>query len=169
MPGGTSKDPAARSRSLANLRRGVTRPDGSQRITHGAYMAVLADEDLDQAARRVLDALAQDAPVRAPGGGLPAADAPAVRLLADSLVRLDGVRDFLRRRGLETAKGELRESVLDLERRLRTEAADHAEALGMTPRSRLALGLDLARTVDIAQQWAAEAAADDVIDHEADR
>jgi hypothetical protein len=166
VPVPLSGDPDARGRQLANLRRGGHHPNGTQRIEHGAYMRVLDQADLDAAERRVLDALAADAPVRAAGGGLPAADATAVRLLADVCVRLDGVRDFLRRRGLENERGQLRESVLDLERRLRVEAAGHASALGMTPASRLALGLDLARTVDLAQQWAAEAASDDVLDGE---
>lgn len=40
--------------------------------------------------------------------------------------------------------------VLDVEARLRREALDYAEALGMTPRSRARLGLDLVRTVDMA-------------------
>lgn len=146
-----SRDPQARARQLANLRpgAGAAGPGDQRRLLHGAYIAVLDAADLAAAERAVLDALAEDAPVRDPDGSLPAADMAAVRLLADSLVRLDGVRDFLRRRGVEDEKGGLRESVLDLERRLRVEAADHAAALGMTPRSRAALGLDLARTASV--------------------
>jgi hypothetical protein len=45
--------------------------------------------------------------------------------------------------------GEAR-SVVDLARRLRAEALGYAESLGMTPRSRAKLGLDLQRTIDLA-------------------
>ena len=39
---------------------------------------------------------------------------------------------------------------VEFERRLRAEARDHAAELGLTPRSRAALGLDLARSIDLA-------------------
>jgi hypothetical protein len=172
MPGGTSQNPEARARALANLRRGNNpAPAGNQRrVTHGAYRAVLDSAELEAAERRVFDALAADAPVRAVDGELPPADAAAVRLLADVLVRLDGVSEYPRRRGLEDGKGRLRTTVLDLERRLRLEAADHAAALGMTPRSRAALGLDLARSFDLAAAWAEQDSSGqegDVIDGDA--
>ena len=154
-------------RSRAQLVPGGVRPapaGNQRRVTHGAYRQLLDSADLDAAERRVFAALAEDAPVRGADGNLPAADAAAVRLLADVLVRLDGVRDFIRRRGIEDADGNLRETVLDLERRLRLEAADHSAALGMTPRARAALGLDLARATsfDLAAHWSAG----DVIDAE---
>jgi hypothetical protein len=46
--------------------------------------------------------------------------------------------------------------VLELEGRLRREAGDFLEAMGMSPRSRAKLGLDLARTqtFDLAKHWA---------------
>jgi hypothetical protein len=144
-PGGSSKDPAARGRSIANLRRGGQTPDGSQRVTHGAFRRVVDAGDLDAKARTIFDALAADAPLRDPSGELPAADAVTVKLLADALVRLDDVADYLRRHGLEDAKGELRVSALDVERRLQATAADLAARLGMSPRARAQLGLDLAR------------------------
>jgi hypothetical protein len=141
-----SADPEKRATQLANLRNAPAAPDGNQRaIKHGAYRAVLDAADLHEAEQRIFAALAEDAPVR-DHGQLPAADTAAVRLLADVLVRLDDLRAYLRRRGIEDGKGRLRTSALDLERRLRIEAADHAAALGMTPRSRAALGLDLVRT-----------------------
>ncbi|MEJ7785506.1 MAG: hypothetical protein WKF96_11935 [Solirubrobacteraceae bacterium] len=130
------------------------------RRTHGAYAAVAVDR-LDVKAREVFDALAADAPLR-DGGELPAADGAAVRLAAEVLCRLDSVGDYLARRGIEDAAGALREGVLDLERRLRAEAADHLDSLGMTPRSRARLGLDVARAgVDLAALWAEQAHEDD--------
>ena len=91
-PGGSSKDPAARGRSIANLRRGGQTPDGSQRVTHGAFRRVVDAGDRDAKARTIFDALAADAPLRDPSGELPAADAVTVKLLADALVRLDDSR-----------------------------------------------------------------------------
>jgi hypothetical protein len=141
--GGGARNP----RSLANLKRGdnAAPPGNLRRETHGAYRRVLDAADLESAERRVFEALAADAPVRDANGELPAADAVMVRLLADALVRLDGIRDYLRRRGLEDEHGRVRESVLDLERRLRIEVDQRADSLGMSATSRARLGLDLAR------------------------
>lgn len=153
----TSRDPRRRARQLANLRKGGTiAPAGNRRaVKHGVY-AVIAADRLDAKAREVFAALAADAPLRDAAGELPAADGAAVRLAADVLCRLDGMRDYLARRGVEDEKGVLRVVELDLERRLRAEAADHLDSLGMTPRARARLGLDVARTVafDLATEWA---------------
>lgn len=155
----TSDNPAARARQLANLKRGGNpAPVGNQRRrTHGAYAAVAADR-LDAKVREVFDALAADAPLRAEDGGLPAADAAAVRLAAEVLCRVDSVSEYLTRRGIEDADGGLRTTVLELESRLRNEAADRLDALGLSPRARARLGLDVARaqSFDLAQHWAGE-------------
>jgi len=45
---------------------------------------------------------------------------------------------------------------VELERQLRLEALDYARELGLTPRSRAALGLDLVRSFDLAAHWQAE-------------
>lgn len=160
-----SDDANRRARQLANLRRGVTVPPaGNQRaVTHGAY-AVIAHDRIDVKVREVFDALAQDVPLRAADGGLPHADGAAVRLAAEVMCRLDNVRDYLERRGIEDDAGELRTGTLELEGRLRREAADHLDALGCTPRSRARLGVDLVRTVDLAAEMAKLAWDDEVID-----
>lgn len=147
-----SSDPERRAAQLSNLKRGGNpppppAPQGHTRaLVHGGYAAV-AVERLDDRTLRVFDALALDAPLRGPDGELPAHDAGMVRLLAECLCRLDDVRDHLRDTGWRDAKtGEPRLAVLDLERRLRGEAAGYMDRLGMSPRARAALGLDLART-----------------------
>jgi hypothetical protein len=43
--------------------------------------------------------------------------------------------------------------VLSLETKLRREAAEYLDALGMTPKSRARLGVDLVRARDLAQEW----------------
>lgn len=125
-------------------------PAGNQRARrHGGY-ATVARERLDAKALAVFEALAADAPLRDQAdGGLPAADAAIVRLLAECLCRLEDVGAYLRDHGLLTEAGEPR-SCLDLERRLRIEAADYLDALGMTPRSRVRLHIDVQRGFDLA-------------------
>jgi hypothetical protein len=149
-----SKRQAARDRQLANLARGDNpAPAGNRRaVTHGGY-ARIAAERLDAKAREVFEALSLDAPLRARGGELPAADSVAVRLLADALCRLEDVAADIRDHGWRDRTSGEQRPVVDLEQRLRREALDYCEALGMTPRSRGRLGLDLARTYDASVAW----------------
>jgi len=151
-----SSDPRKRSRQLENLRRGPPAPVGNRlALRHGGYAAI-ARERLEAKVLEVADALGSDLPLRDAAGGVPRADAVAVRLLAENLCRLDDVSAHLRDFGLfDQATGEPRPA-LDLERRLRAETLDLAESLGLTPRSRAKLGLDLQRGFDLAQHWAAE-------------
>lgn len=161
-----SDRPEARRRQLANLNRGNNpAPVGNRRrVTHGGFAAV-ARERLEERERAIFEALSEDLPLREADGSAPAADAVVVSLFATVLCRLEDVADYHRRRGIETAKGHLRNSV-EVEGRLRREALDFAESLGLTPRSRARLGLDLARGVDLAQQWATEGD-DDAVDGDA--
>lgn len=149
-----SSDERKRARQLANLQPGArTAPAGNQRaLSHGAYAAVTRSQ-LDAKVAEIADALAADAPLRDADGGLPAADGVAVRLLAECLVRLESVSEYLHRRGWEGTDGEPR-PVVDVEAKLRREAADHLDALGMTPRSRAKLGLDTARSISLADELA---------------
>ena len=144
----------ARQRQLANLRPAPPAPLGNQRARrHGAYAAV-ARERLDAKVRELFDALSADAPLRDAFDELPAADAAAVRIAAEALCRLDDLAAYLRDHGLLDEAGNVR-SVVELESRLRREAADHLDALGMTPRSRAKLGVDTARAFDLAQAMSA--------------
>jgi hypothetical protein len=100
----------------------------------------------------VFAALSADAPLRDSDGGLPAADTAAMHLAAMKLCRLDDLREYLAETGWrDQATGEPRTALIELEARLGREALAVLEKFGMTPASRAALGLDLARTVDVAQ------------------
>ena len=151
-----SQDDAKRARQIANLRRGGSpAPAGNQRAKrHGGFAEVIA-ERLDAKQAQLVTALAADAPLRAADDGLPRHDAVAVAMLAKALCRLEDVEAFLTLRGLVDDNGDERPAV-ERERRLRVEVADWLDALGMTPRSRAKLGLDVARTMglDLAKQWA---------------
>lgn len=144
----TSQHPERRQRQLANLKRGGTvAPIGNKRaVSHGGFAAV-ARERLEERERQVYEALTGDLPLREADGSAPAADAVVVSMFAQSICRLEDVKDYIARRGIETSRGHMRNAV-EVEGRLRREALDFAEALGLTPRSRAKLGLDLVRGGD---------------------
>lgn len=156
-----SRDEEARSRQLKNLRRGGPPAAAGNALaaTHRGYSAVSAREQ-DAKARAVYDALAADAPLRAPDGGLPRSDSMVVGLLARCLVRLERVEDDMDAHGWRDRESGEARPVVELEGKLRREALDYARELGMTPRSRLALGLDLQRGFDLAQAMAADGEAE---------
>jgi hypothetical protein len=124
-------------------------PKGNRRgLRHGAHAQVLPAR-LDAVTAAIAAQIAADAPVRAPSGELPAHDREVVVQLARCLCRLDDVGRWLDEHGSLDRRGKVRSAAL-WERRLRGEALRYLDALGMTPRSRAKLGLDLARTVDLA-------------------
>ena len=138
----------ARRRQLANLRRGNnSQPGNTASLRHGAY-AVIARGRLEAKQREIFDALSDDAPLRDQDGDLPRHDGAIVALLSSALIRLESINSYLRDHGILDAKGEPR-AVLEVEGRIRREAADLLDALGMTPRSRAKLGVDIARSVDL--------------------
>lgn len=148
---GLSKDPEKRKRQMANLDPQARAAKKGNRlgVTHGAFAKVI-ESRVEDRVKVVIAALAEDAPLRAADGGLPVEDLAIVRLLAECLCRTEDVSGYLRDHGiLDPKTKELRRAV-DREGTLRAEAASYLDALGMTPRARARLGLDLARTVDLA-------------------
>jgi hypothetical protein len=140
-----SRDPKKRSKQLANRRDAPPAPKGNRRaVKHGARAT--------PPAKRVAALTAEIAaalPVRDGDGGPPIHDLHVVGLMAVTLARLESVTAYVDRLG-PLARGKLREAAV-YEDRLVVRAANLADRLGMTPRSRAALGLDLARTqVDLA-------------------
>ena len=148
-----SSDPVARAKQLANLRGAP--PGAARNLKHGGQASPRM-LPVDGKSRVIYARLAEDAPLRE-GDQLPAADRTTVELLALCLARLESIATWLEANGwLNPKTGEPRAAV-DLERRLRVEARDHAEALGLSPRSRVALGLDLLRATG-AFDWEAHLA-----------
>ena len=135
--------------SRANLRQGPAAPPGNRlAVSHGGY-ATIARDRLEARQREVLDALSADAPLRDGRGELPRHDAAQVALLAEVLCRLEAVNAYLAAHEYLHPKGGVRPAA-ELAGRMRREAADYLDALGMTPRARAGLGLDLKHTVDLA-------------------
>ena len=143
-----SRDPDARSRQLANLTgQPPAPPPGNQRAaSHGGY-ARIAEGRLEAKVAELAGALAEDVPVASPS------DALAVAELAQKVCQLENLRGYLQAHGYLTDGGEVRPAA-DLERRLSAMVADQLDALGMTPRSRAKLGLDLQRGRDRALEMA---------------
>jgi hypothetical protein len=148
-----SDDPIKRRKQLDNLtsRPPATPIDNDFASTHGGYARVAA-ERAEAKVMVVFDALGCDAPLRE-HGELPAADAALVHVCAEAMCRLEDVRDYLTTYGIVDLKTKaLRTTVIELEGRLRREIGDHLDALGMSPRSRAKLGVDVrqAASLDVA-------------------
>lgn len=151
--GGGAGNPA----SLANLKRGEQpAPTGNRRaLRHGGYSEALV-ADVSAEVRELMDALGDAAPVRDPDGSLPAADVVAVERAARLLRRYRKLEAWLDLYGeLDERTGEVKPAAR-LAGEVGTSLDRALDALGMTPTSRGKLGLDLARTVDLAQEWARE-------------
>ena len=151
-----SRDPGARARQLANLRPGAGAGDGGlQRgVKHGCY-AQIAERELEGKVRELFDAIGADLPVRELDGGVPAQDAIPLRMLAETLIRRDRVRESELRHGIEAPDGKLR-GIVEFGLRLDGQALRLCEQLGLTPRSRVAIGVDLVRTRSAADRLDAE-------------
>jgi hypothetical protein len=115
---------------------------------HGGHAAV-GGAELNDKARVVYEALAEAAPVKE-GGQVPAADRFLVAQLARVLVRLDRLTQYVDRHGDVDRRGNVR-SAAKWEAKLTSQAVSMMEKLGMSPVSRAKLGLDMARTVNLAR------------------
>jgi hypothetical protein len=153
--GGRTRNP----NSLANLKRGETRaPIGNTHaMTHGFRSEALV-RDVEAEVRELMDALAEQAPVRDPDGSLPGADIVAVETTARALKRYRHVSAWCEQYGRFDPKTHEERPAAAYE--LRAEAALHVclNAIDMTAQSRSRLGLNLARaqSFDLAQRWAQE-------------
>jgi hypothetical protein len=163
--GGAARNP----NSLANLRRGPgpgpplpPPPKGNTRSLRHGGRAEVTIPGLDAARRDIYDRLAASAPVRGPEGELPAADEATVALAARALARHRSVDNWLAAHGvLDEKTGEPKKAVYYAESSARTADGLLAK-LGMNPKDRAALGLDIARTshFDLARHWAEEESID---------
>lgn len=154
---GLSTDPEKRARQLANLRPAPPAPAGNRRtLRHGGYSEALV-ADVDTEVRELMDALGDAAPVREPDGSVPRADVVALERAARLLRRYRRVEAWLDLYGeLDERTGDVKPAAR-LAGELGTALDRSLDALGMTPTSRAKLGLDLARTFDLAQAMAADA------------
>lgn len=156
-----SSDPERRARQLANLRPAPPAPPAGnvRALTHGGTARKATLIRAGSWAQRILAELEAEAPLRDNAGGLPVHDRQVVELLASALARLEAVTAWLETRPAVNEKGEPWPAE-DVAHRLRRETASYLDALGMTPTARARLGLDLARSFDLAAFWAEQDAAE---------
>jgi hypothetical protein len=143
--------------SLANLRPGAGAwpPGAAPRLRHGLRTRRPDRLLLGGAASEIIDALEAGVPVRDADGDVPVHDRVAVEAAALQLIIVRRVLGFLTTNGFEDERGRLRPEVEGLERaNARLLAA--LDRLGMTPASRVRLGLDLSRAFDLAAHWQRE-------------
>jgi len=128
--------------SLANLRQAPPAEKGNKRaLQHGAY----AKDPRGLAAARA--AIDQELEAHSPIAS--SADMFTRELAARAIARVRQIEEALDERGLWDSEGEIRPAVAALERATK-QAAELLDKLGMNPRSRAALGVDLARQTDLA-------------------
>jgi P27 family predicted phage terminase small subunit len=163
-----STDPAKRATQLANLQPGAGQAsDGNGRaLTHGGYSAALV-ADVETEVLELMEALGGSAPVHDPDGSLPAADVAAVERAARALKRWRTLSQWCDLHGRIVERGKAKGAVkpaAELELKAERELAAALEALGMTPRSRAALGVDLVRARVTAEEAEAARAARERLD-----
>lgn len=124
-------------------------PGGRAAVTHGAH-AQPTPQQLEPQRQAIYDVLAAQAPLRAADGSLPVADRAAVELLAVTLARLASIDAYVTEHGVFSSSRGRGDSVLQAEARLQRLALSLMIEMGLTPRSRVALGLDLQRGTDLA-------------------
>lgn len=149
-----SSDPAARERQLANLQPAPAAPSGNRRaVKHGAHSTLSADA-ISAEVRELYDVLADSAPLRDGVGALPVADEAAVEVAARALHRYRKIATWLDLHGrLAEKTGEPKPAAryeVDCERALERAL----DSLGLNPRSRARLGLDLAGAAEKAPDLA---------------
>ena len=154
-----SRDDEARKRQLENLRpgAGAWRPGATPALKHGLRTRKPGPVVLDSIVREIEDALAGDLPLKDGEGNAPAPDRFAVELAAVALLRVRRCWTYLELHGDDDERGNLRPAFTELGKAVES-AARMLDRLGMSPRARAALGVDLGRmqTFDLAQHWAAE-------------
>lgn len=131
---------AALERSRAGRANGRT-------LQHG--LGAKHPANLPEEVEAIREALAAQAPVRAADGNLPAADEVAVEVAARTLAKVRRANAWLDEHGLINSEGEFRPVVGELAK-FERNLIEQLDRLGMTPTSRARLGVDLARTVDLA-------------------
>jgi aminoglycoside phosphotransferase (APT) family kinase protein len=136
-----SRDPERRANSLANLRRGgETRSAGNRHAqAHGGYITPREDELAE-----MIEQIEQILPVRQEGAP-PPADRFMVEELAKALTQDAAITRWLTGTALQARNPARVERAQDRRRALSRDIVSMLRELGLTPRSRLAMGVDVVR------------------------
>jgi hypothetical protein len=145
-----SEDPKARSNQLANLVSAPPAPEGHTRTVKDGHSATAKTLPVESREAEIYAQLAEETPLRDGDGGLPIADRTTVEMLALALCRLESCAHYTRLHGYLDGKGRPRPTA-EHERRLREEVKGLCKELGLTPRARVAIGLNMQRGVTLAE------------------
>lgn len=155
--------------NLPNLRGDTTatawKPGDAPAWKHGLRSTVpLPIEHVSAELGEIMTALAESAPVRDGDGNLPIADHAAVEVAARALHRSRRAHAWGDATGRFDERTGNPKPITRYERECDRDLKEALDALGMTPRSRAALGLDVARTAQAASSFAEQVADVDVIE-----
>lgn len=135
-------------KSLANLRQAPPADKGNGRaMQHG--LGAKLPENLPPEAEELRQLLRENSPVRGSDGDAHPADEAYIFNAARFWAKVNRANDWLEEHGWFGEDGQLRPVVAEL-RKHEDQLAKYLDQLGMTPTSRARLGLDLARTADLA-------------------
>ncbi len=130
-------------------RKATTAKKGNRKsVKHGAKAQVHPARIEEKA--RAIDKVLAEVPVRNPDGRVPIHDRGVIEMLAVIRCRLEDVGAYLDEHGVINPKTGKPLSAGLWERRLQSQALRLEKELGMTPLSRSKLGVNLARTADLA-------------------
>jgi hypothetical protein len=117
-------------------------PGNGRAVKHGAYALVR----LEPRANEIADDLRELVPARRDS------DEPTIRLLALALAQIEAASAYLGDVGILTSRGKP-QPVLSFLTTMMNTASRLCHQLGLTPVSRVSLGLDLARTEETLQEY----------------
>ena len=135
-----SRDPKKRSKQLANRRDAPPPERGNKRARRHGGQAMPDAKRLEQITNELTAAM----PIQSPH------DKAAIHLCALAIARLESVGAYLNEHGLLFRDGRERPATV-LERKLSNEARTLLAELGLTPRSRVQIGVALSQVPDVAQ------------------
>lgn len=144
--GGICKRPAGWATSTPGI--GRCKLHGGALQTHGAHAVKTTDAATGALVDQLWAIMAGD-----PAAILREADRPALESVAVLLRQRERLETYLHEHGPIDGDGKARPAA-DLLVRVSRAILEHANALGMTPTARTRLGLDTAKTADIAAEFA---------------
>lgn len=135
-------------KSLANLRQAPpAEKDNGRAMQHG--LAAKLPVNMPPEAEALQEVIRAAIPVRGSDGQAHPADEPYIANAARFWAKVNRANDWLDEHSWFGEDGELRPVVAEL-RKHEDQLTRYLDQLGMTPTSRARLGLDLARTADLA-------------------
>ncbi len=143
---GRGRHPNSKAALERSRKSGAAAAGNGRAVQH--RLGTTLEANLPPDVEAIHEALKASAPVRAADGGLPIYDEAAIELLARQLAKIRYGYEWLEEHGWFD-EGELRPLVSELAK-FERQLMEGLDRMGMTAAGRARLGLDLARTTDLA-------------------